>query len=284
MKKTFLNCSLPLFLISLIVLYFFIQQDLAVKRENFLKETYMDYTLPSKVTGLVAMEFKGIISDFLFLKVSTFFGGKFIKNEKLGEKHADYIYNCVDVITDLDPWFWDAYLFSDMLLTWDFRKIDLANTLLLKAREHRVNDFNVPYHIGFNYFYFLKDNANGAKYLMEAAQLPHAPGYLSSLATRLSMYQNQYGPAILFLNDILETTQSSELKKHYGMRLKTLLIMDQLEKKVREFKRKFGAFPDKLMDLVEKGLVELIPDDPYGGNFILLKNKRIYTTSKMIYK
>jgi len=42
--------------------------------------------------------------------------------------------------------------------------------------------------------------------------------------------------------------------------------------------------PDLLSDLTDKGLVESIPDDPYGGKFILLENKRVYTTSKMIYK
>lgn len=284
MKKVFFNSGIPFLLVSSIVLFFFIHQDLAVKRENFLQQSYMDYTLPSKVTGLVAMEFKGIVSDFLFLKVSTFFGDKFIKNEKLEKKHAEYLYNSVDIITDLDPWFWDAYLVADMMLTWDFKQIDLANKLLLKAREYRVNDFKVPYYIGFNYFYFLKDNANGAKYMMEAARLPGAPGYLASLAARLSMYQNQYGPAIIFLNDMLKTTHSPQLQKQFEIRLKTLVAMDGLEKKVHEFKKKFGTFPEHLSDLADKGLIESIPDDPYGGKFILLENKRVYTTSKMIYK
>jgi len=100
-----------------------------------------------------------------------------------------------------------------MVLTLDFGKIDLANKLLLKAVKHRTKDFKVPYYIGFNYFSFLKDNLNGAKYLIKADRLSKAPGYLSSLATRLSMYQNQYGPAIVFLNDIIKSTQNPELRK-----------------------------------------------------------------------
>lgn len=281
MKRQFIQI---LFFVLAMGSCFIFQKNLEEKREIFLKENYMGYMLPSKITGPASLEFSGIVSDFFFLKMTTFFGGKFIQNEQLEEKHADFLYESANILTDLDPWFWDAYLVADMILSWDFGKIDLANTLLFKARKHRTADFKVPYYIGFNYFYFLKDNANGAKYLMEAAQLPNAPNYLSSLATRLSMYQNQYGPAIMFLNDILETTQSPELKKQFEMRLKTLLIMDQLGKKVHEFKWKFGRFPEKLNDLVDKGLVESIPDDPYGGKFILLENKRVYTTSKIIYK
>ena len=263
---------------------FLFQKNLTKERAIFLKDNDMGYVLPSKIAGPLSLEFSGIVSDFLFLKVSTFMGTKFIQNEKFEKNHADVIYDAIDILTDLDPWFWDAYLLADTVLTWDFKRIDLANKLLFKAREHRTNDFQVPYHIGFNYFYFLKDNANGAKYLLEAARLPKAPAYLSGLATRLSMYQNQYKPAILFLNDIIQTTQNPELRKQFERRLKTLMIMDTLEKKVQEFKKTFGIFPNQLSDLVDRGLVESIPDDPYGGKFVLLKNKRVYTTSKMIYK
>jgi hypothetical protein len=263
---------------------FIFQKNMGEKRELFLKENYMGYVLPSKIIGPVSLEFSGIVSDFLFLKIITFFGVKYIQNERFEENHAKFLYESMSSITDLDPWFWDAYLVAEMMLTWDFGKIDLANNLLFKAREHRTKDFQVPYHIGFNYFYFLKDNANGAKYLMEAAKLPNAPRYLPALATRLSMYQNQYGPAIMFLNDILKSSHSPQLQKQFETRLKTLMVMDNLEKKVHEFKEKFGIFPDHLADLADKGLVESIPDDPYGGKFILLENKRVYTTSKMIYK
>lgn len=283
MKTGRLNFVIPFFLIVSIVLYVFIQKDLAEKRETFLQQRYMDYTLPSKVSGIVAMEFKGIVSDFLFLKMSTFLGEKFMKREVLEGQHADYIYNSADVITDLDPWFWDVYLFSNTLLTWDFNQIDRANTLLLKAREYRTNDFKVPYHVGFNYFYFLKDNLNGAKYMMEAAKLPDSPSYLPSLAARLFMYQNEYMPAILFLEDILKKTRNPILAKQIETRLKTLVLLDDLEKTVQEFKKTYGSFPLKITDLVQKGLIKAIPEDPYGGKFIILKNGRVYTTSKMVY-
>ncbi len=284
MRPVLLKSLSPLFLILLIVLCFLVQKDLAIKREHFLEKTYMDYTLPSKVSGIVAMEFKGIVSDFLFLKVSTFLGDKFMKRLMLGDRHAEYIYNSVDVITDLDPWFWDAYLLANMVLSWDFRKIDKANTLLFKAREYRTDDFQVPYQIGFNYYYFLKDNTNGAKYMMEASKLPGSPAYLTSLAARLFMYQNQYKPAILFLKDVIAKTRNPVLKKRFETRLNTLIVLDDLEKAVDKFKEIYGHFPLKISDLVEKKIIEKIPQDPYGGDFFIMKNSRVFTTSKMVFK
>jgi hypothetical protein len=284
MKKVFHYNIIPFFLILSLGGYFLIQQNLTVKRENYLNQSYMGYTMPSKISGLAALEFKGILSDFLFLKVSTFLGDKFIKREMLADKHADYIYNSVDVITDLDPWFWDAYLFADLLLTWDFKKIDMANKLLFKAREYRTTDFKVPYYIGFNYFYFLKDNMNGAKYMMEAARLPGSPTWLNGLAARLSVYQNQYKPAIMFLGETLKKTQNPALAKQIETRLNTLIALDELEKAVQKFKKTFGFLPLKITDLIDRGLVKTIPQDPYGGEFIILKNGRVFTTSNMIHK
>jgi len=259
-------------------------QGLAEKRQKFLDQDFMGYVLPSSAVRPVSFEFRGIVSDFLFLKISTFLGAKFIKRQLLEEKHAQFLYDYTDTITDLDPWFWDAYLVADMILSWDFKRIRLANTLLFKAEKYKPHDFRVPYQIGFNYFYFLKDNARGAKYLMKASALPGSPAYLPSLAARLSMYQNQYGPAIVFLKQTLAKVRNRVLKKQFQMRLDTLVLMAGLEKKVHEYKAKFGVYPETLSDLVKKNMIKSIPDDPYGGKFILLKNKRVYTTSKMIRK
>ncbi len=260
------------------------QLDLVNRREALLKQSYIGYVLPSKITKPASLEFSGIVSDFLFLKISTFFGGKFINQERMNSRHAEFLYESVDILTDLDPWFWDAYLMADMILAWDFKRVDLANKLLHKAAKYRTADFKVPYYLGFNYFYFLKDNANGARYMMQAARLPGAPSYLSALATRLAMYQNQHGPAIVFLNDILKTTQNPDLARQLARRRNALIILDKLEKQVDAYKAAFGKWPEKLSDLVDRGLIDAIPDDPYGGTFFLMKNKRVFTTSKLIDK
>jgi len=268
-------------LILLICICPFYQQVLAQKRDKLLADTHIGYYMPSAVTGPVSLDFKGIVSDFLYLKISTFLGGKVIAKEMMDEKQAKLIYNAADIITDLDPWFWDAYLMGEMILAWDFKRVDLANKLLHKAIKYRTWDFNPFYYLGFNYFYFLKDNGNGAKYLMEASKLSGSPSYLPRLATRLSIYQNQFEPAIVFLEELLRTTQNQTLKKQLEIRLKTLVILSHLEKKVKKFKKVHGVFPEKIKDLLSRGFIDKIPEDPYGGKFFILENGRVFTTSKM---
>ena len=273
---------IPVVLIIALVLYGVAWRHLHHERDVFLRENYMDYTLPSRFTGPAAMEFKGIVSDFLFLKVITFLGEKIGRNEKFNEQHFNYLQESINTITDLDPYFWDAYLFADMLFTWDMGKYEMANKLLLKAKQYRTNDYRVPYYLGFNYFFFLKDNINGSKYLMEASKLPGSPFYLASLAARLSVYALEHRTGIIFLKEMIRDTENEGIKKDFMLRIKALEIMDRLEQKVSEYKKTFQKQPSSLTELVTAGLIDKVPDDPYGGQFTLLKNGRVYTTSKMV--
>jgi len=58
-------------------------------------------------------------------------------------------------------------------------------------------------------------------------------------------------------------------------------MLSHLEKKVKEFKKIYGVFPVKIRDLLFRGLINTIPEDPYGGEFYILENGRVFTTSKM---
>jgi hypothetical protein len=40
--------------------------------------------------------------------------------------------------------------------------------------------------------------------------------------------------------------------------------------------------PESLDELVKSGMLDKIPNDPYGGQFLMLENGRVYTTSKML--
>ena len=257
------------------------QKVLEKKRSILLEESGMGYILPSAFTAPASLEFKGIVSDFLYLKMSTYLGGKIINKEMMDISQADFFYNTADIITSLDPWFWDAYLMSSMTLVWDFNRVDLANKLLKKATTYRTWDFNPPYYLGFNHYYFLKDNATASTYLMEAAKRGGGPSFLVPLATRLSVYQNSLAPAILLLEEQLKTTQDPLMAKHLQTRLKVIITLDKLGKNVNEYKKRYGRFPKEISDLVSAKLIENLPEDPYGGEFYILSNGRVFTTSKL---
>ena len=271
-------------LIILLTGYYYFFCQLKTEREKFLQSNFVDYTLPSRFIGPISLEFKGLTSDFLLFKFMTFIGGKAARINEFDDKYWTYIIDSLKTITDLDPYFWDAYLFGEMFLTWQAGKIEAANNLLLKARKYRPNDYRPPYYLGFHYYYyyFLKDNVKAAKYFMEASKLPNCHYYLASLAARLSVFNFQHKVGITFLKEMLKGQTDQRIIKEFKMRIATLEFMDFLEHKVSEFEKIHKKLPGSLQELVTSGLIKSIPVDPYGGKFVLMSNGRVYTTSKML--
>lgn len=271
-------------LTTLLILCPFYQKILQKKRNAIIEESGMGYFIPSEFTAPASLEFKGIVSDFLYLKMSTYLGGKIANKEMMDISQAEYFHSAAEIITSLDPWFWDAYLMSSMTLAWDFSRFDLANKLLKKATEKRTWDYKPPYYLGFNQFYFLKDNASASKHLFEAAKRGGGPSFLVPLATRLAVYQSELTPAIMLLKDQLKKTQDPLMAKQLQMRLETIIILHQLEIKVKEYKETYERLPQEFSEIVSAGLIKKLPEDPYGGEFYILPNGRVFTTSKLRFK
>ena len=238
--------------------------------------------LPAPVIKALSLEFEGVIADFLFLKTMTVIGQKIGQDVTPSQQEWTMVHTLLDNITELDPRFWDPYLFGQMMLTWQAGMFDEANALLLKAAEHRPHDFRPLYFVGFNHFYFQKEFAQASDYLQQASVKPGAPSYLKGLAARLSLYGNRTEVGIAFLRQMLAGTHDPTLRSYLEKRLIALEGIHTLEKKVQEYKDQFGSLPQKLEDLVAKGLLERIPEDPYGGDFVLMDNGRVFTTSKLV--
>lgn len=257
---------------------------LAKQREDLLSQSFVEYTMLSEIAGPASFEFKGLAADFLLFKFMTFMGGKIAEKAVISDRQWESIVATLDTITDLDPYFWDAYLFSEVFLAWGARRYKDANRLLLKGTRYIQNDYRIFYYLGFNYYYFLKDIEKGRRYLMEAARRPGASSYIASLAARLSVISDKHRDGIDFLKEMLKDARDKTTRDKFQLRINALEIMDHLESSVGAYKRKFNRFPGHLNELVSSGFISHIPKDPYGGEFIILENGRVYTTSNMRLK
>ncbi len=214
----------------------------------------------------------------------TYIGGKVAQKSNISDEQWTSLVSTLETITDLDPYFWDAYLFSEMFLAWGAGRIKEANQLLLKGTRYLPENYRLFYYLGFNYYYFLKDNKSASRYFMEAAKLPGCSSYVARLAARLSVYSFQHRDGIVFLQDMLKNTKDKSVRDQFEMRILTLEKMEFLEKKIDKYERIYRTYPNSLNDLVVSGLIDKIPEDPYGGKFMIMQNGRVYTTSNMLTK
>lgn len=270
------------FLIILVAfgLYFPLCQGMWNSREHSRSETPAGYMIPSKFSRILALGNQGVLSDFLFLKTATYVGGRVSNGQSFGEVDWQFVANSLKVITDLDPYFVDPYFLAEGLLAWDAGQPELANQLLIKGAKYRSEDWRLPFFIGFNNFYFLKEYEAASRYIMTASQLSGSPDYLKTLGARLAYYGGKSKTALLFLQEMLAETNDPLLRQRLAKRLRALELAVSIEDAIAKFNAQEGRPPHSMAELLSTGFLEELPIDPYGGNWVMSKDGRVYSTSR----
>jgi len=269
-------------LLLLLPLYLLVSGKVWDQRAEARRNADAGYVLPSGFGRVLALEHQGLLSDYQLLKTITFYGEHLVHERALNSADWQYVIAGLDSVTDLDPYFLDAYVLIESMLVWDAGLIDEANRLLMKGAKHRTWDWQLEFFIGFNYFYFQGNAEKGDEHLMAASRLPGAPDFLPRLASRLGYYGGKAKTAIMFLNGILEQTADVNLRRHLEKRLLALKHADLIEDAAERFKTENGRMPDTVQALLHGGYLEAIPDEPYGGEWVFLKTGRVFSTSRFI--
>lgn len=239
--------------------------------------------IPEPIARAMALEYSGISSDFLMLKVLTFLGQKIMDKEELTKDEWHTTYRTLKQVTNLDPRFVDPYVVAQMTLPFEAGMVDETNTLLEKAAQIRQEDYRPNFYLWYNHLYFLNNPEKAGKYLEKAARMPGAPTYFATLASRMHYYAGNIKVAIIFLEENLRETTDPSLQEFLSTRIAAFKKIGFLESKILEFRKQFNKTPKQLQELVESGLIARIPDDPYGGEFYIMEGGRVYSTSKLVF-
>jgi len=239
--------------------------------------------LPPSLLKVTALEFDGLAADYMLLKAMVFIGESSKRSEKPQVKDWEWkwLYKLLDAASSLDPYFLDVYYFANAHLTWGGNLITETNTLMDKGIKARPEEWMLSFFAGFNSFYFLQDNDSASKYLMDASRGENAPQGIARLATSLAYKGKSTEIAIIFLKQMLFKTVDFKIRQGYETRLSALESIFSIEKAMNAYQLKFGERPEKLSLLVEHGLLDKLPPDPYGGSFYIDEEGDVKTTSNL---
>lgn len=204
-------------------------------------------------------------ADVLWLKLVQVIG----KRHNTMEDY-EWMAHALDVITTLDPQYAYAYYAGGVILGDLANRPDLANRLLSRGHAENPTVWNIPFLLGYNYYFLLADPDRGAYYTMRAAALPGRPAYLPGLATRMAAEAGKPETALAFLEARLQETTDPEMKKFFETRMKEVMIerdIRQLEQAVRQYYARFGHYPATLRALVQVGILMGLPPEPFGGEY-----------------
>lgn len=245
----------------------------------------LGYTPQGELYKAVLGEFRWFMGDYLTFKSIIYYGGKIneLRQRKYKEVEFYNLYRTIETSIILNPYHEDSYYFAQAAFTWDIGRIKEVNALLKYVMKYRTWDYRVPFFLGFNYSYFMKDYEEAAKHFRKAAEISGSPLF-TKLASRYFYEGGETELGIVFLKYMYENARKEAIKESYKLRLEALEKIKMLEDAVSEYKKRFNILPERLDQLVENGFIDKIPQDPYGGKFYIDKKGKIRTTSNLASK
>lgn len=126
---------------------------------------------------LVSGGFEQVLCDCYWLKFVSYIGDT-------SSSKADGVltYNYLELITNLDPHFTQAYWFALFTLSADQQDPGRAADILEFGTKNNPDNWVFPFIAGINKYLYDDDELNAAKFFRLASTYPGSPGWLSSQA------------------------------------------------------------------------------------------------------
>jgi tetratricopeptide (TPR) repeat protein len=235
------------------------------QRPPTVRAEELSYLPDGEYLKVAVLGYDEVVADLIWLKAIQYLGE--VRQTRSGYAWA---YSVVEVVTDLDPKFVSAYLAAGTILGVWAGLLYESLALLEKGWKENPDVWQFPFYIGYDYFYELCDPARAAPYFQRAAELPGAPPYLAGLAARMTVAGGDPEAALEFLERLAGQTVDPRVREALEQKMKAVVVerdLRQLEEAVRQYRRRYGRAPQSLGDLVARGILRALPDEPFGGQY-----------------
>ena len=193
----------------------------------------------------------------------------------------DLFNNKTEYLTDLsylnaiDGKFGYPYAFSVLTLpvvTHFPQAISDSMTIGQLGLTHADPDWRIPYYMAFNYYLQLKDPVSALKYFDIAAQTPGVPEFAQRFAENFGSDASERAKTEALWATIRDSSNDPATKDRAQAYIDRLQMFDFLESAAKIYKQQNGAAPISLDQLVQKGIIPELPQDPFGYTFLINKD------------
>ena len=147
-----------------------------------------------------------------------------------------------------------------------------ASDLLEKGARQFPDSWQLQYFLGFQAYFFKNDYTKALAHLRRAAQLPGVHPSVAQLIAVLAA--EQYGPdtTLEFLAELERNVDSPELRDVVRENMQEARLASDLQGlqfAVDAYRERTGHTPLTVETLVDAGLLTGLPNDPFGGTFVI---------------
>ncbi len=249
--------------------------ELASKNPNELM-----YLPESRVLKAAALGYSNLIADVIWLRAIQYYG-----EHRLTDRNYPQAERLFQTIYDLDSAFKGATRFGALVLAQDVRNPGGALALLERAERDNPRTWEYPFDQAFIHQTIGKDFMKAASGYRRASLLPGAPDLAARLAGLSFARLGDRSASREVWSAILMDPPNEMMRRVAERGLRNLSMEDaedRLTERVAEFRVKRGHFPKEWREVVEAGLLDAPPIEPYGGRFFIdPENGRVRATTSI---
>jgi hypothetical protein len=218
--------------------------------------------------------FPNFLGDLVWLEAVQVSG-----NRKMTRNDYDRLSDLLSTVIRFDPRFVVPYLLGGIVLGESPGHAGAALDLLTQGARQFPAEWRFPFYTGYIQYFSLGNPEEGGMALLRAARIPGSPEYFPLLASRMLAEGNRPETALAFLQEITARETDPRRKASLEERIRRVVVerdLQSMEMAIAEYTSRVGAPPRTLADLVQSGMLSRIPEEPYGGKYVLTPDGRVW--------
>jgi hypothetical protein len=226
----------------------------------------------SKLVKALSLEYAPLVADIYWTRVAQYFGTKHAGHDP----DLRLLWPLLDLSTTLDPQLIPAYHFGGVFLSDSAPRgagrPDLGAELVERGIRANPNEWRLYYDLGFIYYFDAKDYPKAAAAFLEGSKNPDAFVWMKVMAARIAAEGESPETSLFLWQDIYNTTKDAAVKENaltHLQLLKAAADCKQIDALVEEYRKRTGAAPKSIAELVRAGSLRGAPVDPLGYAYTL---------------
>ena len=217
--------------------------------------------------------FRNLLGDLAWLEAVQVSGNRKMTSDEYGR-----LSDLISTVIRFDPRFLVPYLLGGIVLGDSPDHAGAALDLLAQGARRFPSEWRIPFYAGYIQYFSLSNPEEGGMSLLRAARIPGSPDYIPMLASRMLSEGHRPATALAFLQIMVEQETDPRRKAFLEERIRRVTVerdLQSMEMAIAEYTSRVGAPPRKLSDLTRSGMLARIPEEPYGGKYVLVQGGRV---------
>ncbi len=249
-----------------------LQTKIDVQRAGDLVESDTVELRSGSLVKKLSLEYAPLVGAMYWTRAVQYYGEK----HRLHERNLDLLWPMLDIATTVDPNMIVAYRFGSIFLSdappRGAGRPDLAVKLLERGIAANPDYWRFYQDLGNVYYFDMKDYPKASQAFETGSKFPGAFLWMKVMAAKIAAEGESLDTSYFLWLDVYRTTSDPEIKKNAETHLRQLkpqIDMREIDAASDQFEKNTGKRPGRINDLVQAGLLKVMPADPAGYPYVL---------------